>query len=702
MRLLKLAATSSLAALLLSIGATQPQAGHDGWSGSVSDRGFNRSRPQRNAQLWWQQQPAARPGNRNGFNGWFQPQTNGWYQPQAELPRSQNIEPEAAPAKAPVIYTYRADPLVDLADATLQRPAGLALRWSPAKRIANAVYEALKTGSAGVRVTQQQRDDIVAFYRERDFAPLWVSGDGLSPRVGDLLGAFAQADTYGLAPQDYLPADLESFSADAAALAGDQDRLTRLELALTAGALRYAMHASGGRIVPNRLSAYHDLAPPTVKGLIALAGLAEAPSPATYLASLHPVHPAYEALRRELADQRARTDRDEVPISEGPALKPGQSDARIPAIRDRLAKLGHLAPGAAPAAAPAEVVAAPISYDGEVPVFGSAEAAVVIEPVMPEAEMAPSPDSNAAEIEAPIAPGRSETYDAETVEAVKAFQEAAGLEVDGVIGQQTIAAFNSGTSENRIQRLVHSLERLRWMPRDFGAKHVFVNTASFEAKAVENGSTIWNSKVIVGTPENQTVSFSDQFETVVFNPYWGVPASIIINEFLPEIRRDPSWLDREGYEVTDLNGQVISSYGVDWYNLNLKNLPVGVRQPPGPTNALGEMKFLFPNKHAIYMHDTPSKPLFAKPVRAYSHGCVRVEDPKGFAEILLGWDQQRISSTIATTRNYSVPVEQKIEVHLAYFTAWPDENGAVRYFDDVYGRDALLDRALGTLTVAMR
>jgi murein L,D-transpeptidase YcbB/YkuD len=291
MRLLTLAATSSLAALLLSIGAGQSKADHDGWSGTGSDRGgFNRVRPQQNAaQPWWQRQPAARQGNRNGFNGWFQPQTNGWFQPQAQLPRSQNIEPEAPPAKAPVIYTYKADPLVDLADATLQRPAGLALRWSSAKRAANAVFEALATGSSGVRVTKEQRDDIVAFYRGRDFAPLWVSGDGPSPRVGDLLGVFAQADTHGLVPEDYLPAGLESFSVDAAALAGDLERLARLELGLTAGALRYAMHASGGRIVPNRLSAYYDIEPPTVDGPIALAGLAEAASPGSYLASLQPV-----------------------------------------------------------------------------------------------------------------------------------------------------------------------------------------------------------------------------------------------------------------------------------------------------------------------------------------------------------------------------------------------------------------------------
>lgn len=691
MKPLKLAATSSLAALVLTLGADRLSADHDGWSKSGS--GFSRSNPQQNAEpSWWQQQPAPQGGANRGYNDF-----SGWFQPQAELPRARNIEPEDAPAKAPVIYTYRADPLVELADADLARPTGLGLGFSSAGRASKAVHAALQSGSSGVRVTERQRDHILSFYRERNFAPVWVSASEPMARAGDLLAQLADADAYGLVPEDYLPSDLGSFSEDLTALAGDGERLARLELALTAAGLRYAMHASGGRIVPARLSAYHDLTPPTVDGREALTRLASEPSPAAYLASLHPVHPAYEAFRRELATLSAQTDRDDAPIAEGPAIKPGGTDARLPAIRARLAKLGHLTP----ASASTEMVAAPIADSG-VPVFGNAEAVVVVEVGMPDAGNADTIVVEPDNVELSAEPSRSEAYDDDTVRAVKAFQAAAGLKVDGVIGQQTIARFNSGNTEERIQRLVYGMERLRWMPRDFGAKHVLVNTASFETKVVENGATIWSSKVIVGTPENQTVSFSDQFETVVFNPYWGVPASIIVNEMLPEIRRDPSYLDREGYEVTDLNGQVISSYGVDWYNLNPKNLPFGVRQPPGPTNALGEIKFLFPNEHAIYMHDTPSKPLFSEPMRAYSHGCVRVENPREFAEIILGWDQERIASTLAANRNYSVPVEQKIQVHLTYFTAWPDETGAIQYYDDVYGRDRLVERAIGTLTVAMQ
>ncbi|MFW6077206.1 MAG: L,D-transpeptidase family protein, partial [Hyphomicrobiales bacterium] len=579
MRLLKLAATSSLAALVLTLGVDELRADHDGWWDRRGTNAQPRAQPQQNSQPWWQRQQAPAPRQARRNNEFFN-----WFQPQAELPRSQNIEPEAPPAKAPVIYTYRADPLVELADADLTRPANQSMRWRPAREPAQAVFEALKSGSSGVRVTEQQRDDIIAFYRERDFAPVWVSDSGQSQRADDLLAELAEADAHGLAPEDYLPAQLGKFSDDLGHLAGDTERLTRLELALTAAALRYAMHASGGRIVPDRLSAYHDLTPPTVDGGEALARLAEEASPGAYLASLHPVHPAYEAMRAELAELSARDDRDEVPIADGPLVRPGDSDERIPAIRERLIELGHLAP---PEGAD-EVVASPIGYEMEGPVFGSPEAEVVIEVVMPGDEADPAAADPAPRRSEPLPPpselkarpSQGPVYDDETVEALKAFQAAAGLTVDGIIGQRTVAAFNAGNTEQRIQRLVYNMERLRWMPRDFGDKHVLVNAAGFRTEVVEDGATIWSSKVIVGKPQNQTVFFSDRMETVVFNPYWGVPKSIILNEMLPDSNGDPSWFDREGYEITDLEGRVISPYSVDWYNLNTERLPFGVRQPP--------------------------------------------------------------------------------------------------------------------------
>lgn len=714
MSLLKHAATSSLAALMVIVAADQVRADHDRWSGWSRENPWANSR-----QDWSPRQPAqpsraqprqVRPESRSStFFNWFQPQA-------AEPPRSQNIEPEPPPTKAPVIYTYRADPLIRLADANLVRPAGSAepaRSWQSGKRVSQAIFEALKSGSAGVRVTEQQRKDIVAFYRERDFAPVWLSPAGDSRRAHNLLSKLAEAGEHGLVPEDYLPSGMATFSDDLGALAGAQERIAQLDLALTAAALRYAMHASGGRIIPNRISASHDLNPPTVDGREALQRLANEPSPSAYLASLHPVHPAYEAFREALAELRARSDRDEEPIADGPVIRPGEADARIPAIRARLASHGHLTPAAmsndeAPAVydeipAPLDEAATPIVIDGETPVFGNYETVVIVEAVMPEPRDVEPRNVEPRRVEARDAePRNTDLLDERTVEAVKTFQATAGLTVDGIIGRQTIAALNSGSTEDRIRRLVYAMERLRWLPRDFGAKHVFVNTAAFETQVVEDGRTIWQSKVIVGKPQYQTVFFSEKLDHVVFNPYWGVPGSIIVRDMLSEVRQDPYWFDREGYEVTDLQGRVIPSTSVDWYNIDTNNFPVGVRQPPGPKNALGEMKFMFPNKHAIYMHDTPSKPLFSRAVRAFSSGCVRVENPRRFAELVLGWDQERIANTLASTYNHTVQVEHKIPVHLTYFTAWPDESGTVRYFGDVYGRDELLERAFGTLMLAMR
>ena len=183
-------------------------------------------------------------------------------------------------------------------------------------------------------------------------------------------------------------------------------------------------------------------------------------------------------------------------------------------------------------------------------------------------------------------------------------------------------------------------------------------------------------------------------EYVAFNPYWNVPRSIAGNEMLPKLWNDPGYLDRAGYEVRDRRGRRVSSYSVDWWNYTGRTMPYDIRQPPGRGNALGAVKFMFPNKHAIYLHDTPAKNLFTKLTRAYSHGCVRVQTPRKFAEIVLGWNRSEVDAAIDSGKNQQVTLERKIPVHLTYFTAWPDRSGRIKYYDDVYDRDAALRKAL--------
>jgi murein L,D-transpeptidase YcbB/YkuD len=186
----------------------------------------------------------------------------------------------------------------------------------------------------------------------------------------------------------------------------------------------------------------------------------------------------------------------------------------------------------------------------------------------------------------------------------------------------------------------------------------------------------------------------DKIETVEFNPYWGVPRSIIVNEMLPKLYADPSYLDRLGYEVSTASGRKVSSSSVDWYNVGANGAPINVRQRPGARNALGSVKILFPNKHAIYMHDTPAKSLFKKDRRAFSHGCVRLHDPHAMAAAVLGKSKEYVKKRIAQGKNDADTVEADIPVYVAYFTAWPAPDGTVEYFDDVYGRDKYLTRAL--------
>ena len=282
---------------------------------------------------------------------------------------------------------------------------------------------------------------------------------------------------------------------------------------------------------------------------------------------------------------------------------------------------------------------------------------------------------------------------------VEGFQKENGLKPDGIVGKASIRILTGGdTTQSKIDKVRVAMEQARWLPADLGSRYVFINQPAFMAYYHDQGAEQFSMRVVVGSKANQTYFFEDEIQTVEFNPYWGVPQSIIINEMLPKLRSDPGYLDRLGYQV-EVGGRAVSSYDVNW---NGSTNGVAVRQPPSSDNALGELKILFPNSHAIYMHDTPSKSFFKKDQRALSHGCVRLADPRRMAAAVLGTTLDDVAAQIADGRNKGVQVPQRIPVYVAYFTAWPNKDGAVEYFDDVYERDMYMNRAFEATRLVRR
>lgn len=505
--------------------------------------------------------------------------------------------------------------------------------------------------SLRLRALPEVADAVIAHYREHP-AFLWVDDGAVSARARAVLDALGRADRFGLSAEDYrvaLPGEATgAIGDDAPADAGEAHavELMAFEMELSAAALTYVLDTTRGRIDPNRLSGYHDLPRKQVDLTAALAGLAAARDPAGWLEARNPQGAHFRALTNELARLRAADERaDRIEIADGTFIRPGASSPEI-----------------------YNVVAAIYKRSSD--------------------------DLKATHAETLSTYAGSDKYTPELVALVRDFQRGNGLQPDGVIGPNTIRALTGLSNADKIDKLVLAMERARWLPDALGRRHVFINQAAFRATYAEEGRVPLSMKVVVGTKANQTNFFMDEIETVEFNPYWGVPYSIIVNEMLPHLAQDPSYLDRLGYEVTNSSGRQVSSSSVDWYGVANKQVSVDVRQPPGRSNALGELKILFPNKHDIYMHDTPAKNLFQRDMRAYSHGCVRLEDPRAMAAAVLGKSVDYVASRVAQGRNDSDTLAQKVPVYVAYFTAWPEADGSVRYYNDVYGRDEHLLEAL--------
>lgn len=409
----------------------------------------------------------------------------------------------------------------------------------------------------------------------------------------------------------------------------------REDVSLTEAALRYARHAHSGRIDPRSISRIVDLDPPQLNEARFLNRIAIAGDVEGTLESVHPVHPQYHALRGALREALARQDVAPVAVGPGPMLKVGSEGPRVAALRSRL--------------------------------------------------------------EATVMRGENpEIFDEALAEAVRAFQRANGLAADGVVGPRTLAVLDAAAEEDDVEAIASNMERWRWMPRHLGRRHVFVNVPAYRVEVRNAGETTFEGRVVVGRPANPTPIFSDEIEHVVVNPYWNVPHSIASSQMLGALRSNPAgYAARRNLEVV-VGGQVVHPASVSWSAETLRR--VRIRQRPGRGNALGNVKFLFPNEWAVYLHDTPERHLFRRESRAYSHGCVRVENPFDFAEALLDGDGRltgRAVERLVGGGQKWLNTTRHIPVHLAYFTREVDADGRLVRHADVYGFDARTRRALG-------
>lgn len=477
-----------------------------------------------------------------------------------------------------------------------------------------------------------ETEPLRAFYEQRAFAPVWVSAGGLNQRGQALLQVFDGAGRDGLVPADYDPGA-------SARVRGDVVHLASTEISLSAALLRYASDIRRGRAVPEKMDENQRIAPRPIDPAQVLTGVAAAADMDAYLALLAPADPFYLGLRQALDRYTAIAAGGGWPtIAPGGKLALGVVDSRVPSLRRRLQLNGDLA-------------ADPLG-------------------------------------------ATSNQFNDSLRQAVRRFQQRHGLSATGEVNAATLQALNVPVA-TRIGQILINLERARWLPEDLGDPYVLVNMAAFELNVVEAGKSVLEMRVVVGERDKETPIFSDEISYIEINPYWNVPKSIAYKEKLPQLRRNPYALNSQNIRVFAPGGGAVDPGTVNWAAVG-PNFPYRLRQEPGPKNALGRIKFMFPNPYDVYMHDTPSRALFKRQVRAFSHGCIRVEKPMELAEFLLGsgWPRTRIERAIDSGKNTPITLARPVPVHLVYLTAWVDAEGVVQFRDDLYNRDARLVAAL--------
>jgi len=484
-------------------------------------------------------------------------------------------------------------------------------------------------------------------YEAREFAPAWRS----LAQVDSLLALIQEAYEEGLDPGDYhdtaVRAARERF-VDLATVPAEQRAAS--DLILTDSVIRLGYHLRFGKVDPVALDSNWNMSRVLVDRdpIETLQAAIDAPSMRDFAAQVLPRNRLYARLKAALADYRDIAAQGGWPdVPDGQTLRPGMNDSRIAVLERRLALTQDL-----PATTPATAL-----------------------------------DETADREERP--------YTDEIVAAVRRFQERHGLTADGVIGRTTLAALNVPV-EQRIEQLRASLERARWVLADLGDEFIVVNIAGFHLYLVRDGNIAWDTRVQVGRPYRATPVFKAEMTYLTLNPTWTVPPTILREDILPAVRRDENYLAGRNIDVIDGSGRVVDQSTIDWRGQ--RSFPYRFVQRPGPTTALGQMKFMFPNDHAVYLHDTPSRDLFERASRPFSSGCIRVENPRELAQLLLAptWDARRLDAALAGGRTETVFLAKPVDVLLLYWTAEVDEQGRIVFWPDIYERDPSVIKELET------
>lgn len=493
-----------------------------------------------------------------------------------------------------------------------------------------------------VAIAAAEDDTVAAFYRDNGYRTLWT-GEAAhdAQRRAALFAALSRAGDHALPTARY---DVRALTAQLSAARTEGDR-ARAEVALTRAFLSYARDITSGATDPGKVDAgiVREIARPDPAMLLSQM---QSRNPAELLHDLLPKSPRYaQLMRAKLALETRITKGGWGPVVAAKALVPGDTGEAVVSLRNRLIAMGYL-------------------------------------------------DRSA-----------TRTYDVVLQSAVQRFQLDHGLIADGSAYEGTLDQINIAPEE-RMKSIIVAMERMRWMgDTPLGDRHIWVNLPDFTAKIIDHGKVTFETRSVIGknVPDQHTPEFSDVMSHMVVNPSWGVPRSIIVNEYLPLLQRNPNAVSH--LQVIDGRGRVVPRGAVNFAGYSARTFPFGLRQPPSDGNALGKVKFMFPNKYNIYLHDTPAKNLFSHDVRAYSHGCIRLADPFDFAYALLSMQSEDPQGDFArhlnTGRETTVKLEQELPIHLVYFTAYPGAKGQMTYRRDIYGRDAKLFQALEAAGVVL-